>query len=451
MRYGLFFFLLISLPVLNLSSAQPNRPPNIILVLADDLGIPGISCYGGEYSTPNIDRLAATGMRFERCFSAPLCAPSRALCMLGRFAFRTGVVDNGHGAAAHPDREVCIAKTLKQAGYATAFAGKWSQLTYLDTPEQGRAWGFDEFLRWDKSGGERYWKPSLNKNGQKVDVDDNSYAPDMFHDFVSDFIRRHREAPFFLYYPTTLIHGPILPTPDSSAERAQKRRSSRNDVNAHYRDNIAYLDKIVGRLVGLLDEMQLRENTMIVFTGDNGSVPVGTLHGKKIDGHKSQLNEGGSRVPLIVNWAGVTPVGRVSNDLINFSDFFSTFAEFAGAELPTGVQLDSQSFAPQIRGEKGSPRNWTYVQLGSKWYVRSDRWKMNQIGELFDMRDAPFAEHLVAVESQDAQAKAARDELAKVLKELNPSSETDSKKKKGNVRNPNKTKRKAKPTFTDKV
>ena len=124
-----------------------------MFILADDYGIPGVGCYGGAYRTPNLDALAAGGVRFERCFSAPLCAPSRALCMFGRYAFRSGVLDNGCGAAATPQTEVCIAKTLQQAGYATALAGKWNQLAYLDTAEDGRAWGFDEFLRWDKSKG----------------------------------------------------------------------------------------------------------------------------------------------------------------------------------------------------------------------------------------------------------------------------------------------------------
>ena len=210
-------FVLAPLAVLHAADAPPPGKPNIIFILADDYGIPGVGCYGGAFKTPNLDALAAGGVRFERCFAAPLCAPSRALCMFGRYAFRTGVLDNGCGAAAKPDKEVSIAKTLKQAGYATALAGKWSQLSYLETAEEGRAWGFDEFLRWDKSKGERYWKPALNKNGQPVPVTDASYGPDLFHEFVVDFIQRHRDGPFFVYYPTPLIHGPILRTPDSQA------------------------------------------------------------------------------------------------------------------------------------------------------------------------------------------------------------------------------------------
>jgi len=390
--------------------------PNILFILADDYGIPGVGCYGGAFKTPNLDSLAAGGVRFERCFSAPLCAPSRALCMFGRFAFRTGVLDNGCGAAATPQKEVCIAKTLKQAGYATALAGKWSQLSYLDTAEEGRAWGFDEFLRWDKSQGERYWKPALNKNGQPVPVIDTSYGPDLLHEFVVDFIKRHRDGPFFVYYPTPLIHAPILRTPDSAGE-GQAKGKGESGLYAH---NIAYLDKLVGKLVATLDEMKLREKTLIVFTGDNGSVPVGTINGRPVDGHKSALLEGGSRVPLIANWKGVTPAGRVLKDLVGFSDFHATFAELAGAKLPEGVTLDSQSLAPQLRGEKGSPREWVYIQLGANWYVREQDFKLTKNGELFDMSEAPFVQKPVPPDTASDDAKSARPRLQAALDKLGP-------------------------------
>ncbi|MFA6562025.1 MAG: sulfatase-like hydrolase/transferase [Verrucomicrobiia bacterium] len=412
-------------PLASLQAAE-DKPakPNIIFILADDYGIPGVGCYGGAFKTPNLDSLAAGGVRFERCYSAPLCAPSRALCMFGRYAFRTGVLDNGCGAAAKPDKEVCIAKTLKQAGYATALAGKWSHLSYLETAEEGRAWGWDEFLRWDKSRGERYWKPALNKNGQVVPVTDTSYAPDMFHEFVVDFIKRHRDGPFFVYYPTTLIHGPILATPDSKEGSKEKvkgaRKSKGKGDNPLYTDNITYLDKVVGKLVATLDEMNLREKTLIVFTGDNGSVPVGTINGRPVDGRKSQVNEGGSRVPLIANWKGVTPAGRLLKDLVGFSDFYATFAEVAGAKMPENLTFDSRSFAPQLRGEKGKPREWTYVQLGAKWYARNDGWKLTESGQLFDMKDAPFAQKPVSADSQNAEANAARAQLQGVLDKLNP-------------------------------
>lgn len=397
-------FLLLGASV---ACAAPEKP-NIIFILADDLGMPDVGCYGGVFKTPNLDNLAASGMRFEYCFSAPLCAPSRALCMFGRYAFRTGVLDNHCGAAAKPDKEVGIAKTLKQAGYATALAGKWSQLSYLETAEEGRAWGFDEFLIWDKSRGERYWKPALNKNGQPVPVTDQSYAPDMFHEFVVDFIRRHTDEPFFVYYPTTLIHGPILRTPDSAG-----------GMDSHYADNVAYLDKLVGKLVAALDEMKLREKTLIVFAGDNGSTGKGSgvVNGRQVHGRKGKMHEGGSRVPLIANCSGFVPAGRVSKDLVDFSDFYATFAEPACAKLPEGVTFDSHSFAPQLRGEKGAPREWVYIQLGQEYYVRSDRWKLTGDGRFFDMTGAPFVE-------KPAVDAAARAQLQAVLNQLNPTGPT---------------------------
>jgi arylsulfatase A-like enzyme len=457
-RYSLFLCaaaLFLAPPAALCADAPKASKPNIIFILSDDYGIPGVGCYGGAYKTPNLDALAAGGVRFEQCFSAPLCGPSRALCMFGRYAFRTGVLGNGDGAAATPQSEVCIAKTLKQAGYATAMAGKWSQLAYLETAEDGRAWGFDEFLRWSRSEGERYWNPALNKNGQDLPVKEDSYAPDMQNEFIIDFIRRHRDGPFFVYYPTPLIHGPILATPDSKEGPRTKAkgggkgkdRERPTDQDPLYADNIAYLDKLVGQLVAALDEMKLREKTLIVFTGDNGSVPVGTVHGRPIDGRKGTMLEGGSRVALICNWKGVTPPGRVVNDLVDFSDFYATFTELGGAKLPEGLEFDGRSFAPQLRGEKGNPRDWAYVQLGANWYVRNDRWKLTQSGELFDMSDAPHVQKPVAADAQTAEAKAARESLQKALDELNPAGgKTKAGKKASGEPKPKKKQRRGKKT-----
>lgn len=400
----------------NLSAADKSSRPNIVFILADDLGVPGVGCCGGEFKTPNIDALAAGGIRFERCFAAPLCAPSRALCLTGRYGFRTGVLDNSLGGKVTPQNEVCIAKTLKQSGYATCVAGKWRQLTYFTTVADGAAWGFDEFMIWgvsfDADKGERYWDPVYNHNGRPLKDAKDKYGPDLLHDFAVDFIRRHRDRPFFLYYPMPLVHALILRTPDTAP--------GVTDHKALYADNIAYMDKLVGKLVAELDRLNLREKTLIVFTGDNGSVNAGNVRGRKIDGVKHELNEGGSRVPLIANWKGTTPAGKVLNDLVDFTDFYVTFAEFADAKLPEGVKLDGHSFAPQLRGEKGAPRDWIYIQLGQKWYARNDGWKLNETGELYDMGDAPFGEKLVSPDQENSGAKNGRKKLQAVLDELNP-------------------------------
>jgi arylsulfatase A len=150
-----------------------------------------------------------------------------------------------------------------------------------------------------------------------------------------------------------------------------------------------------------------------------------------VQGGKGSMLEGGSRVPLIASWPGVTPEGRVLKDLTDFSDLYPTFAEVAGAPLPKDVTVDGQSFAPQLRGQAGKPREWVYVQLGEQWYVRSPGWKLNQKGELFDMKNAPFEQKLVPADTTDAEAKAGREKLQAVLNNLNPAAgKTETAKKK---------------------
>lgn len=403
-----------------LSAAENSKPavkPNIIYILADDFGLPDIGCYGSAYKTPSLDALAAGGTRFEYCFAAPLCAPTRAMGMFGRYGFRTGVTDNGLGAAATPQNEVCIAKVLKQGGYTTAVSGKWSDLEYLVTPKDAKKWGFDEFMiwgeRWEEgSGRSRYWGPDYNHNGKTIAGNKKTFGPDLLHEFAVDFIRARRDQPFFLYYPTPLIHYKLQPTPDSVGEKP--------DLHA---DNIAYLDKLVDKLVGKLvaelESLKLREKTLIVFVGDNGSTKgAHTVHGRPIDGKKGELNEGGCRVPLILNWPGTTPAGKVSQDLVSITDFFPTFTELAGVTLPAGVTIDGHSIAPQALGQPGKPRDWVYVQLRSDRYVRDVRWKLTGAGDFFDMTEAPWREIPVSTDTPNAEAKAARARLQSALDSL---------------------------------
>ncbi|MBL9084708.1 MAG: sulfatase-like hydrolase/transferase [Planctomycetales bacterium] len=399
-----------------------DRRPNIILILADDIGIPGIGCYGGNHKTPNIDALASGGIRFTHAYSQPLCGPTRATIMSGSYTFRNGVLTNGHGADYKPSDTPSIAKTLKAAGYATAVAGKWGQLAYFNTQEDGRAWGYDEFMIWNRTNpdaqGERYWDPAYVHNGKPVEAGDK-YGPDLLHDFVIDFARRHKDGPFFVYYPTPLIHGPILHTPDSAtkAKGAEKGKSGN-----YYEDNIAYLDKLVGKLVSDLDKEGLRENTLICFMGDNGSTGNGPflIEGRPVDGKKGSMLEGGSRVALIANWKGTTPAGKVSGDMVHCVDFYATFAELAGATLPADVKFDSQSFALQLRGQSGTPRESVFVQLGAEWWARSKDWKLDQSRQLFSMKNSPWEQIPIAADSTDSAAAAARKQLQAALDELDP-------------------------------
>ena len=389
----------------------PASKPNIIFILADDLGLDGVSCYGADsHKTPQIDKLAAGGTRFETCYAAPLCGPSRCALMTGRYAFRTGGITNGswraNGPGALSKDEQPVAKLMKQAGYATCESGKWRQVG--ETPHD---WGFDEYMT-DPTAGGWYWKDTFIKNGTTVKTDSVMYNPDQIQAFSLDFIRRHKDGPFFLYYAMHLVHKPTLHTPDSPPKDGPER----------YDDNIKYMDKQVGEIVAELEKLGLREKTLVIFSGDNGTAAgyPSPVHGRMINGWKATMLEGGSRVPLIANWPGVTPAGKVSKDIVNFTDMTSTFAELGGAKLPEGFKYDSRSIAPQLRGEKGTPREWAYVQLGAKWFVREQGWKMNESGELFDMSDAPFVEKPVAASADTDASKAARARLTTVLAELNP-------------------------------
>lgn len=402
--------------------AAEARKPNIILIFADDYGLPGVGCYGGAYKTPHLDALAAGGQRYTHCYSMPLCGPSRATVLSGRYTFRNGVLTNQFGDAYKPTDSPSIAVALKSAGYATAVAGKWGQLSYMNGPEDARAWGFDEALVWNPGGdnekGSRYWDPVYFRDGKQIDGA-GKYGPGLLHDFTVDFIQRRRDEPFFIYYPTPLIHGPILHTPDSANKTDEKKNRFAAD---HYADNVAYLDKLVGKLVAELDALKLRENTLIVFTGDNGSTGAGpfTVDGKTMSGKKGSMLEGGSRVPLIVNWQGTTPAGKVVDDLVDFTDFYATFVELAGGKLPEGTKFDGHSFAPRVRGETGTPRSSVFVQLGAQWYARSKDWKLDQSGQLFSMKNAPFEQIEVAADANDPAAEKARGELKAALEELNP-------------------------------
>ena len=386
------------------------KKPNIIFILADDLGIGNVSCYGADnYKTPNIDKLASEGTRFTHCYTAPLCGPSRALIMTGRYAFRTGATNQDATGQMKKENETMVPEYLKPAGYVSSCIGKWGQL-----PLGPREFGFDDEFRFRGSG--VYWSQGkqLEKywvNGEEKQLSKEQYMPDLMHEHLVSFITQHREQPFFIYYSMSHVHGELQRTPDSAAEPA--------DLMA---DNCLYMDKLVGKLVAKLDELKLRENTVLLFMGDNGTgakqADNSTIGGKRLSGQKGSMLECGSLVPFIANWPGTTPGGKVCTDLIDATDLLPTFAAIAGATLPPTKVLDGRSIFPQLRGESGQPRDHIFMELARNWYVRDANWKLNEANELFDMSGAPFEEKLIA--SDTDTSKAARTRLAAALAKLNP-------------------------------
>ncbi len=438
---ALVFALLMS------ASAAPKKP-NIVFILADDLGFAEIGANGSDrYQTPNIDSLAKTGVRFSHFYTAPLCGPSRALILTGRYAFRTGAVTQDACAAiirTGAKAEVMIPTVLKKAGYTTAMIGKWGQL--LPSGDAAE-WGFDHMMSFKASGvywnkaaaaswvkkygldGDKFGEAGVRANpgpynidAKKLTLADDEYMPDLMHRDAVAFLHENKDRPFFLYYSMSHVHSQILPTPDSQPPAPGVDAAAR--YAQVYADNITYMDKLVGQLVGELDHLKLRANTVIFFMGDNGTAKaasdLATIKGRRLVGQKGGMEEGGGLVPFLVSWPGVTPAGLLNENVADASDLLPTFAEIAGAPLPEKRVIDGKSLLPQIKGSAKSPRTWAFTQLGEHWHVREAGWKLNEAGQLFDMKDAPFAEVLVATDDKSEPAAAARKRLGDALAELNP-------------------------------
>jgi arylsulfatase A len=398
--------------IAGLAAATTPERPNLVFILADDYGIGEVSAYGADnYRTPHLDRLARVGLRYTNAYTIPLCGPSRAQILTGRYPFRTGATNQDATGEFTPAAETMMPKVLKQAGYVTAAIGKWGQL-----PLGPAEFGFDRYLKFQGSGA--YWNTqkkaeTYEVDGQKVPLRDKEYLPDIMHRMAVDFMTENRNRPFYLYYSLSHVHTEILPTPDSAP-----------DSQDLYGDNVRYMDKLIGQFLAELDRLGLGDNTVVVFMSDNGTTngraDRATIGGRRLAGAKGSMLEGGGLEPLLVRWPGKIPAGSISKDMVDSSDFFPTFAELAGAKLPEKTIIDGQSLAPQWRGEKGRPRAWAFNQLARNWYVRETGWKLNQSGELYDMSDAPFTEKLVPADSKSPAALAARQRLQAVLDQLNP-------------------------------
>lgn len=418
MRTGLFTLAALVLSVAPGLGAVSK--PNIVLILADDLGAECLSCYNGtSYRTPNLDRLAQTGIRFANCYATPLCSPSRVQLMTGRYGFRTGWT-NLIGRATpkfYDPKEKTFAHMLNAAGYATAIAGKWQLADFKQHPDNVKQCGFDEYCCWtwvfDGTKTSRYWKPSLWQNGKLRDDVADRYGEDVFCDFLIDFVTRKSDRPFFVYYPMALVHAPFEPTPDSR-KAGQAGRGKNN-----FPDMVAYMDRTVGRLVAALDKLGLRENTLVLFAGDNGTPREITSKADTLEirGGKGTVTHFGAHVPLIANWKGTTPAGKVLKDLIDFSDMVPTLADLTGAERAKDVTVDGRSFAPQLRGQTGNPREWIFVQLGPQRFLRDSRWLLHSDGRLYDIQSDPSEAKDLAGSDQE-EVNSARKRLGALLGRL---------------------------------
>jgi arylsulfatase A-like enzyme len=330
--------------------------PNIIFILADDLGKEWISCYGAEdVKTPNIDALAAGGMKFKNAYSMPQCTPSRATLLTGTYPWRNGWVnhwDVPRWGVGYFDwkqkRNTTFAKLMKDAGYATTAAGKWQLNDFRVDPQAMKDHGFDDWLMWtgyetgNKPSDNRYADPYVNTpKGSETRM--GKFGPDLYTDHLIGFMKQHRDQPMFLYHAMALPHTPLVETPDEP--------KLESNLDKH---------KAMVRYMAL-DELGLRERTIIIFTTDNGSTNgiAGTLNGQKVKGAKMSKTEPGVNSPFIVNGPGMVPAGVETDALTDFSDLLPTFVELGGGKLPEDLEIDGKSLASTILGKtKDSSREW---------------------------------------------------------------------------------------------
>lgn len=374
----------------------PTSKPNIVLILADDMGVECLKAYGGQsLKTPNIDKLASQGIKFTNCFSNPFCSPSRASLLTGRYPFRNGLTtvlddprkENLYLSPSQPS----FARQLKSIGYATAIVGKW-HVSFEHKHNTINESGFDQYQTWqiiNESGKKttRYWTPYLNENGTVIaDQIKDRYGPDVNLEFYLNFIKSsvEKKTPFLAYYSTCLPHFPWEPTPDSTDQSYREETVGKKGDKKYFPEMVAYLDKQIGQMLQTLEELGIANNTIVFFLADNGTDRDLTNiwgEGFKIRGGKGTMTDLGTHVPFIVRWPGHIKEGAVCENLIDFSDWLPTICELTGAPLPK-EKMDGRSFAPQLFGKPGLPREWIHIQHETQRQVRTREFMLNNNKEL---------------------------------------------------------------------
>ncbi len=374
--------------------------PNIVMIMADDLGYECIGANGSEmYDTPHIDKLAAEGMRFQHAHSQPICTPSRVQLMTGLYNNRNyiefGVLD---------PEEVTFGNVFRDDGYETCIAGKWQLGGGFEGPVN---FGFDHVCLWQLTRRpSRYPNPGLEIDGEEQDFKNGEFGPDLVSDYIVDFLEnRDQEKPFFVYYPMIAPHWPFVPTPDSEDWDPTLWRDAKSEPKGfmdqtYWADDVAYTDKVVGKVVDALDSLGLRENTLVIFTGDNGTATqiVSQFGGESYPGGKGSTNDRGTHVPFVASWPGTIQAGSVSDELVDFSDLFPTFLDAAGIS-EQGLNLDGVSLMPTFTGEGERKKDYIYcwyerngVREKASQHVRDREFKLYADDFFYDLRSDPWEE-----------------------------------------------------------
>jgi arylsulfatase A len=419
-----FALICVGLFAQNLPADGP--PPNIVLILADDVGREVIGCYGGtSYQTPNIDRLAANGMRCRHAYAMPVCHPTRTTLLTGQYPFRLGHPEWGTFPRSAENRT--LAAVLKRAGYATAIAGKWQLALLKNDSQQPHRMGFDEYCLYGWHEGPWYYQPHIWQNGKFRNDVRERYGPDVICDYTIEFIARNKHRPFFVFYSMELCH----------AETNDLKKPAPVGPNGRYDSYAAMVDKMderVGRVVAALDRLGLRERTLVIFTSDNGTASrtlvdavgdelvyepvVSKMGDREIPGGKATLSDWGARVPMIMNWPGTIAAGQISDALFDMSDILPSLADVAEANVPSDVTLDGHSLTANLR-HSVPPRDWVFAEHEGMCFIRSQRWKLYNDGRFYDMDNDPDEKHSIAANAQTTDAAIAHHDLKHALDDLN--------------------------------
>lgn len=407
---------------LPLGAADPVKP-NIIWIMADDLGMGDLGCFGQKkIQTPNIDRMAVEGTRFTSAYcGTSVCAPSRASLMtglhMGHCPIRANREVQPEGQMPLPKENPTVAELLKKEGYATGLFGKWG-LGFPGSGSEPTKRGFDAFYGYNcQRKAHDYFPPELWHNDERVTITENAggrhgaFSHDLITTEMLKWVRAQKDHPFYLFFAATPPHGK-WDVPDFSPYASENW----NETEKAFAAQITRLDASVGQLLALIKEMGVDDHTLIIFTSDNGACEDSGQHTVEFfdsngpwRGTKRGMYEGSLRVPTVARWPGVVPPGRVTDAPWAFWDFLPTALDLAGARLPTEMGIDGVSIAPLLRGGNAPPRELFYWELhekASKQAVRFGDWKavrdpFNEPIQLFDLKADPYETKDLASEKPD--------------------------------------------------
>lgn len=436
--------LLLSWLVIGITYAKKPKQPNIILILLDDVSPEMFGCYGLPQAakTPNIDKLATQGVMFKTCYASAMCGPSRVEIMTGEYGTSTGVLQNaiwlGDSRKNVYSEHQAFGKLLRDSGYATAIAGKWHAGEAMPYEDQV---GFEEYCLWeslgeiqklpnspefkgqleDESTTSRYWHPGIIKNHKLIDTKPSDYGPDIFADFIMDFMERKTKEgkPFLAYWPSVAPHGTRTgypTTPHRGKIGDLGVNLSRDERTKRFTALNEYIDFLVGKVVKKVNDLGIADNTIIIFTSDNGTAVTAKTRGV----------ERGSHVVNIIAGAGIKKRGA-TDELTDFTDIAPTLLDFAGAKLPHGKKFDGKSLKPFLTGKTNTHREWIYGYISTSQIVRTKDYMLEAVNPLLGMPNGRFyytAEHRYGrgyeFVNKSKKHQKARKQFAEILKKFPP-------------------------------